>query len=120
MKKKNKIIEILFIMAVAFILIISDRGKVYAADAVVSFGRESYSVNMDDTFEIEVTIKADGNIGVYKVELQYDTGRLEYVSGAEAEEDGVITLEGTGFGNEITYDNITFKAIGGGNAGLKV
>lgn len=120
MKKKNKIIEILFIMAVAFILIISDRGKVYAADAVVSFGRESYSVNMDDTFEIEITIKADGNIGVYKVELQYDTGRLEYVSGAEAEEDGVITLEGTGFGNEITYDNITFKAIGGGNAGLKV
>lgn len=120
MKKKNKIVEILFIMAVAFILIISDRGKVYAADAVVSFGRESYSVNMDDTFEIEVTIKADGNIGVYKVELQYDTGRLEYVSGAEAEEDGVITLEGTGFGNEITYDNITFKAIGGGNAGLKV
>lgn len=120
MKKKNKIIEILFIMAVAVILIISDRGKVYAADAVVSFGRESYSVNMDDTFEIEVTIKADGNIGVYKVELQYDTGRLEYVSGAEAEEDGVITLEGTGFGNEITYDNITFKAIGGGNAGLKV
>lgn len=120
MKKKNKIIEILFIMAVAFILIISDRGKVYAADAVVSFGKDSYSVNMDDTFEIEVTIKADGNIGVYKVELQYDTGRLEYVSGAEAEEDGVITLEGTGFGNEITYDNITFKAIGGGNAGLKV
>ena len=120
MKKKNKIVEILFIMAVAFILIISDRGKVYAADAVVSFGKDSYSVNMDDTFEIEVTIKADGNIGVYKVELQYDTGRLEYVSGAEAEEDGVITLEGTGFGNEITYDNITFKAIGGGNAGLKV
>ena len=120
MKKKNKIVEILFIMVVAFILIISDSGKVYAADAVVSFGKDSYSVNMDDTFEIEVTIKADGNIGVYKVELQYDTGRLEYVSGAEAEEDGVITLEGTGFGNEITYDNITFKAIGGGNAGLKV
>ena len=120
MKKKNKIVEILFIMAVAFILIISDRGKVYAADAVVSFGKDSYSVDIDDTFEIAVSIKADGNIGVYKVELQYDTGRLEYISGAEAEEDGVITLEGTGFGNEITYDNITFKAIGGGNAGLKV
>ena len=57
MKKKNKIVEILFIMAVAFILIISDRGKVYAADAVVSFGKDSYSVNMDDTFEIEVTSK---------------------------------------------------------------
>ena len=55
MKKKKKIVEILFIMAVAFILIISDRGKVYAADAVVSFGKDSYSVNMDDTFEIEVT-----------------------------------------------------------------
>mgnify|MGYP000479542558 CR=1 FL=1 len=40
MKKKNKIVEILFIMAVAFILIISDRGKVYAADAVVSFGEK--------------------------------------------------------------------------------
>lgn len=119
-KRKNKIIELLFIMAVAFILIISDRGRVYAADAAVSFGEESYSVDIDDTFEIAVSIKADGNIGVYKVELQYDTGRLEYISGAEAEEDGVITLEGTGFGNEITYDNITFKAIGGGNAGLKV
>lgn len=56
MKKKNKIVEILFIMAVAFILIISDRGKVYAADAVVSFGKDSYSVNMDDTFEIEALL----------------------------------------------------------------
>ena len=42
MKKKNKIVEILFIMAVAFILIISDRGKVYSADEVVSFGKDSY------------------------------------------------------------------------------
>ena len=56
MKKKNKIVEILFIMAVAFILIISDRGKVYAADAVVSFGKDSYSVNMDDTFEMEILV----------------------------------------------------------------
>ena len=64
MKKKNKIVEILFIMAVAFILIISDRGKVYAADAVVSFGKDSYSVNMDDTFEIEETQTSSDTYGL--------------------------------------------------------
>lgn len=44
---------------------------------------------------------------------------MEYVSGAERESGGIITLEGTGFGNEVAYI-LEFRAIGAGDAGLAV
>lgn len=59
-------------------------------------------------------------IGVYDVQLQYDTARLEYVSGAEAEADGIVTLTGTGWGTEVTYSNLTFRAIAAVEAGISV
>lgn len=92
----------------------------YADEANITFGQSEYTVQQDETFEVEVSIKADNNIGVYEVQLQYDTSRLAYVSGAEEEADGIITLMGTGWGDTVTYDNLTFQAVSGGNAGLTV
>lgn len=93
---------------------------VYAEGAGITFGQNEYSVQQDEEFQVEVTLKADGNIGVYEIQLQYDTTRLEYISGAEKEADGIVTLMGTGWGDEVTYDNLTFKSISGGEAGLSV
>lgn len=92
--------------------------KAYAAEAAIAFGEDAYSVE-EDTFEIEVLINAEEAIGVYEISLVYDTERMEYVSGAERESGGIITLEGTGFGNEVAYI-LEFRAIGAGDAGLAV
>lgn len=91
-----------------------------ASSASVSFGQETYEVSNGQEFQVEVKLTADEKIGVYDVQLQYDTARLEYVSGAEAEADGIVTLTGTGWGTEVTYSNLTFRAIAGGEAGISV
>lgn len=115
--KKRK--EIFGVVLFVILLIIVGSNKAYAAEATVNFDEDNYSIEKDTNFEVNVSIQADGNIGLYNVSLRYDTDRMEYVSGAEKEEDGIITLEGTGFGNEIGY-TLEFKAVGAGEAGIKV
>lgn len=108
----------IFSAGLLLILLFLSNSKAYAEEATVIFGEDSYSIG-EDTFEVEVLIRADGNIGIYKVNLRYDTDRMEYVSGAEEESEGTIILEGTGFGNEVAYI-LEFRAIGAGSAGLAV
>lgn len=115
--KKRK--EIFGVVLLVILLIIVGSNKAYAAEATVNFDEDNYSIEKDTNFEVNVSIQADGNIGLYNVSLRYDTDRMEYVSGAEKEEGGIITLEGTGFGNEISY-TLEFKAVGAGDAGIKV
>lgn len=92
--------------------------QVRAADSEIIL-ENTQTDNEDGYIRLNVSIRADENIGVYKLELSYDTDRLQYVSGAESELDGVITLTGTGFGKEIIY-NIMFNPISGGRAGIVV
>lgn len=92
--------------------------QVRAADSEIIL-ENTQTDNEDGYIQLNVSISADENIGVYKLELSYDTDRLQYVSGAESELDGVITLTGTGFGKEIIY-NIMFNPISGGRAGIVV
>lgn len=114
--KKNILFGIVFC---AFLLMTVGRNPVYASEAKVNFGEDNYTIDENETFEIEVSIKADGNIGLYQVSLYYDTNRMEYISGAEQENGGIITLEGTGFGDEVSY-TLRFKAVGAGEAGMTV
>ena len=100
------------------LLLFFGNSRVYAAEATVTFGEESYSVE-EDTFEIEVYVRAEGSIGVYQVILRYDAGRMEYLSGAEEVSEDRIVLEGTGFGSEVAYV-LEFRSAGAGSAGLAV
>lgn len=92
---------------------------VYAAGADVLFPQDKYSVSEADEFTVTVVIRADERIGYYDVRIQYDAERLAYLAGAEGVSDGVITLQGTGWGTEVTYQ-LTFAARSGGSAGLCV
>ena len=84
------------------LLLLFGDNRVYAQEAAVVFGEEEYLVG-EGAFVIDVLLRAEGNIGAYQVSLRYDTDRMEYVSGAEEASEGVITLEGTGFGSEVSY-----------------
>ena len=104
------------LMALLFALL---GNPVYAAEAALVFDQEAYFLKKEEDFEIKMTIQAEGQIGAYRIMLRYDVSRMEYISGAETEEDGVITLEGTGFDSQVTYV-LAFHAAGAGEAGIQV
>ena len=92
---------------------------VYAATGSVTFGSESYETQDDSQFQIGVYLKTESTMGSYHVELEYDNSRIDYMGGADSEENGVITLEGVGVSNEIKY-MLSFKSKSGGDAYIKV
>lgn len=118
MKKKMKK-KVLGGMLCAFLFIMLGSNRTYTAEATVNFDADTYSVEENEEFEVKLSIQADGNIGLYNVSLRYDTARMQYIQGAEDNADGLLTLKGTGFGNEISY-NLRFKAVGAGEAGIKI
>lgn len=76
---------------------------VYAASASVTFGSNYYESAVGETFPIGVYINGDEPVGMYHVEISYDSSRLQYVSGATAAEDGLLILEGIGDGTVVKY-----------------
>lgn len=116
LKKGKRLLCMAFFVV---LLMMVGNNKAYAAEATINFGNDGYAIEENGNFNVDVSIKADGNIGLYNISLRYDNTRMEYISGAEKEENGLITLEGTGFGDEISY-NLEFKAIAPGDAGIKV
>jgi ABC-2 type transport system ATP-binding protein len=93
---------------------------VKAEEAEVTFGSVYYEHKAGDTFPIGIYINTtDTAIGDYHVEIKYDNRRLTYVGGGDSEQDGVVTLEGTGSGRQVKY-MVQFKAVSGGTAMLEV
>jgi len=105
----------LFLMVVLYWLPM----RVWAEGASVTFGSESYAGEAGGLSEIDVYIRGEARIGAYYVEVEYDKGRMEYVGGAEGEEDGIITLLGTGFREEVQY-TLSFRLTSGGEGGVRI
>lgn len=93
--------------------------QAYASEATVTFGSESYSEGSNEEFPIGVYIRGDSKVGIYYVEVEYDTERMKYTGGGDSEQDGVIILQGTGLRDEVKY-MLHFQAVGGGDAGIRV
>lgn len=102
-----------------FALLLLNSPVAYAATGTVTFGSESYAYDDDEPFPIGVYINGDERMGTYHVEIAYDRSRMEYVSGAEREEDGIIILEGTATGEQVRY-MIEFNPLSGGEAYIEV
>ncbi|MFR6508876.1 MAG: hypothetical protein ACLUPF_05615 [Dorea sp.] len=70
--------------------------EIHAENAAVTFGSNYYTATDNETFPIGVYLNGDSRIGTYEVKISYDSRRLEYTGGGDSEENGVITLSGTG------------------------
>lgn len=112
--KSYKLFSMLCMLLVFVMLFRTD--EAYAAQTEIILEQADTD---DGSVQVNVSISSEESIGAYRIELEYDTDRLAYVSGAEEEQDGVITLTGTGFGNEVEY-NLIFNPISGGKAGISV
>lgn len=114
-KQKYLVWMLLLVLIPALIKPIS----VKAANATVTFGSEAYQAERNETFPIGIYLEADSKIGEYHVEIKYDNRRLSYVSGGDSEENGIITLEGTGRKESIKY-MLKFKSQSGGTAKVAI
>lgn len=114
-KQKYLVWMLLLVLIPALIKPIS----VKAANATVTFGSEAYQTERNETFPIGIYLEADSKIGEYHVEIKYDNRRLSYVSGGDSEENGIITLEGTGRKESIKY-MLKFKSQSGGTAKVAI
>ena len=114
----NKIVYVAVVLCMV-ITILYCPTDVYAATGSVTFGSESYETQNNSQFQIGVYLKTESKMGSYHVELEYDNSRIDYMGGADSEENGVITLEGVGVSNEIKY-MLSFESKSGGDAYIKV
>ena len=88
-------------------------------NATVTFGSNYYTATDNETFPIGVYLNGDSKIGSYEVKISYDNRRLEYTGGGDSEENGVITLSGTGVNAQVKY-MLKFQTRSGGTADIKI
>lgn len=93
--------------------------EIRAENAAVTFGSNYYTATDNETFPIGVYLNGDSKIGTYEVKISYDNRRLEYTGGGDSEENGVITLSGTGVNAQVKY-MLKFQTRSGGTADIKI
>lgn len=114
-KKWKKII----LLGTFFVLAIGMPWEIRAENATVTFGSNYYTATDNETFPIGVYLNGDSRIGTYEVKISYDNRRLEYTGGGDSEENGVITLSGTGVNAQVKY-MLKFQTRSGGTADIKI
>ncbi|SCZ80792.1 MULTISPECIES: ABC transporter ATP-binding protein [Pseudobutyrivibrio] len=93
--------------------------NVYAIGGEVTFGSEEYTEEEDSKFFIGVYVSTTDRNQDYHIELKYDNKRMSYIKGGESEEDGIITLEGSGLSSTRKY-MLSFETLSGGNSYISV
>ena len=116
MKSKRLLTILACIVSLAFIL---KPVPVFAADAAVIFGSDSYENENGSEFPVGVYINGDNDIGYYRVEISYDPQRLEYIDGASGSENGIIVFDGNGASENVST-MLYFRALSGGESELSI
>ncbi len=106
----------------SFVTIFLSCNTVYAANADIKFGSDSYTSNSGGTFPIGVYLNSNESTGEFVVNLTYDNKRLVYESGASSvdADKGIITIKGNSINAGSTRYWLQFRAVSGGDAFLKV
>lgn len=109
----------IILLGTFFVLAIGIPWEIRAENATVTFGSNYYTATDNETFPIGVYLNGDSKIGTYEVKISYDNRRLEYTGGGDSEENGVITLSGTGVNAQVKY-MLKFQTRSGGTADIKI
>lgn len=109
----------IILLGTFFVLVIGIPWEIRAENATVTFGSNYYTATDNETFPIGVYLNGDSKIGTYEVKISYDNRRLEYTGGGDSEENGVITLSGTGANAQVKY-MLKFQTRSGGTADIKI
>ena len=113
MKKK------ILVIILCIVMVLMDISVVLGAQGNVNFDENKKQGEKDKQINIDVSIKADEDLGTYYVQLGYDSRYMEYVSGAETGGNGLVVLKGTATGKNIKY-SLTFNCKSGGSTEVYV
>lgn len=91
----------------------------HAASGSVTFGSTSYSVEAGKEFNIGVYVKSEVNVGTYTFSITYDSDKIEYISGADAASEGILSFAGYP-NSKNTKIWLTFKAKAAGTCTIAV
>lgn len=117
---KSKIIRRMTGMLLALTLITGTPYIVLADKAEAAFGSESYTPQAGVNFPMGIYINADEAIGKGQTEVKYDPEMLEYVTGGELVEEGLIRLTyENAVGNQARQD-IQFIPKAGGQTEVEI
>lgn len=117
---KSKIIRRMTGMLLAFTLITGTPYIVLADKAEAAFGSESYTPQAGVSFPMGIYINADEAIGKGQTEVKYDPEMLEYVTGGELVEEGLVRLAyENAVGNQARQD-IQFLPKAGGKTEVEI
>ena len=121
MHKKRNHIRINIACLIFLMLIGCLPMRIYAANATVTFGSESYEGESGGDFPVGIYIRGDTAISQYHIEIKYDEKRLRYTDdfGNNDEENGILTFDGTTSSDE-TKLWLTFEALSGGMADIQI
>lgn len=117
---KNKTIRRVTGMLLAFTLVAGAPYTVLADKAEAAFGSESYTPQAGISFPMGIYINADEAIGKGQTEVKYDPEMLEYVTGGELVEEGLVRLAyENAVGNQARQD-IQFLPKAGGKTEVEI
>ncbi len=117
---KNKTIRRVTGMLLAFTLVAGAPYTVLADKAEAAFGSESYTPQAGMSFPMGIYINADEAIGKGQTEVKYDPEMLEYVTGGELVEEGLVRLAyENAVGNQARQD-IQFLPKAGGKTEVEI
>lgn len=117
---KSKIIRRMTGLLLTFTLVTGVPYTVLADKAEAAFGSESYSPEAGMSFPMGIYINADEAIGQGQTEVKYNPEMLEYVTGGEMVEEGLVRLTyENAVGNQVRED-IQFLPKAGGYTEVEI
>lgn len=94
--------------------------QVKASEVTTAFGSNYYNADANgQNFPIGVYLRSQSGIGEYTISIAYDGSRLKYISGADSDNDSIVTLSGDGNGQSEVKVMIYFNATSGGKSGVR-
>ena len=91
----------------------------FAAGAGISLSSDKALYKPGEEIIVNVEISSQEMIGTYFIQMEYDTERMIYESGADSENEGLMILTGTGLEETVRYE-LHFKASGSGSGGIYI
>ncbi|MDE5965286.1 MAG: cadherin-like beta sandwich domain-containing protein [Lachnospiraceae bacterium] len=114
MKRQNRFLGILLIVALVISLFPGVRAE--AASANVTIALSSSSIQEGGSLTVTVTVKCADAIGSYSMAVTYDSSVIEYTGGSGSGGGGTVNIAGYGDGSAKSLKaSLKFKAVGSGS-----
>ena len=116
-KHFNRTVILIGLLSLLCVLMTPVTSLAAGAEIILSSDKALYKSG--EEIIVDVEISSQEMIGTYFIQMEYDTERMIYVSGADSENEGMMILTGTGLEETVRYE-LHFQAAGSGSGGIYI